>query len=304
MVSLSARVLIVALGTGTYLPAAAPASPSVPQRGSPRRLSTLSCAAGECRRVSWAAVPRGGHGSLCSPVRCHYLKPEHCWPDQGFYVSGRDLWPEQMCRQCGSLLFRSLAESVWIPVGHARRRGCVQAAWLQLTSWRDRYYFPLSGSGSHMITELNCAGSESYLWYCPYKEKYSVCYHGDTSLICSGGVFSFWWHFPEENPPGVYVRLGKAGQPLLCALQGSSGSPMQGPMFQREHRGCSFRLCSGDLRFGRRLARRAGCEEGVGFEPGHPPHGSLCSSPWVYSMFSEGSECLMPSGFLLFQTRD
>lgn len=115
---------------------------SVPQRGSPRRLSTLSCAAAGCRWVSWAAVPRGGRGSLCSPAKCRYLKPEHCWPDQGFYVSQRDRWPEQMCRQCGSLLFRSLAESMWVPVGHARRRGCVQGAWLQLTSWRDALLFP------------------------------------------------------------------------------------------------------------------------------------------------------------------
>ncbi|NXP28621.1 DMBT1 protein, partial [Scytalopus superciliaris] len=36
------------------------------------------------------------------------------------------------------------------------------------------------------ITEVNCAGHESFLWHCPYSYQYHVCHHGDASVICSG----------------------------------------------------------------------------------------------------------------------
>ncbi|KAM7102919.1 scavenger receptor cysteine-rich domain-containing protein DMBT1-like [Ciconia maguari] len=47
------------------------------------------------------------------------------------------------------------------------------------------HYFPSSGWYPYMMTEVNCAGSEDYLWYCPYKKEYSGCSHGDASVICS-----------------------------------------------------------------------------------------------------------------------
>ncbi|NWW38425.1 DMBT1 protein, partial [Panurus biarmicus] len=47
--------------------------------------------------------------------------------------------------------------------------------------------FPSSNSNSYMITEMNCAGYETYLWQCPYNYHYHVCHHGDASVICSGG---------------------------------------------------------------------------------------------------------------------
>ncbi|NXK04840.1 DMBT1 protein, partial [Herpetotheres cachinnans] len=49
------------------------------------------------------------------------------------------------------------------------------------------HYFPSSDWYPYMITEVNCAGSEDYLWYCPYNQEYFSCYHGDASVICSGG---------------------------------------------------------------------------------------------------------------------
>ncbi|XP_059677348.1 deleted in malignant brain tumors 1 protein [Gavia stellata] len=47
------------------------------------------------------------------------------------------------------------------------------------------HYFPSSNWYPYVMTEVNCVGSEEYLWYCPYKEEYSGCYHGDASVICS-----------------------------------------------------------------------------------------------------------------------
>ncbi|NXW51444.1 DMBT1 protein, partial [Nyctiprogne leucopyga] len=46
------------------------------------------------------------------------------------------------------------------------------------------HYFPSDDSYSYMMTEVNCTGSEDYLWECPY--DFSDCYHGDASVICSG----------------------------------------------------------------------------------------------------------------------
>ncbi|KAL2302730.1 hypothetical protein Nmel_010177 [Mimus melanotis] len=45
--------------------------------------------------------------------------------------------------------------------------------------------FPSSNSYPHMITAVNCVGYESYVWECPYDYQYSVCHHGDASVICS-----------------------------------------------------------------------------------------------------------------------
>lgn len=51
-------------------------------------------------------------------------------------------------------------------------------------------YFPSSGSDWYMMTAVDCAGYEDYLWYCPYDYS-SVCYNGDASVICSGGFLHF-----------------------------------------------------------------------------------------------------------------
>lgn len=51
-------------------------------------------------------------------------------------------------------------------------------------------YFP-SYSYWYMLTEVDCEGSEDYLWYCPFREAYSDCYHGAASVICSGGFMLF-----------------------------------------------------------------------------------------------------------------
>ncbi|XP_053804714.1 deleted in malignant brain tumors 1 protein-like [Vidua chalybeata] len=47
------------------------------------------------------------------------------------------------------------------------------------------YPFPPSNSYPYMITEVNCTGNENYVWQCPYKYKYSACYHGPASVVCS-----------------------------------------------------------------------------------------------------------------------
>ena len=61
------------------------------------------------------------------------------------------------------------------------------------------HYFPSSNSYPYMMTEVNCAGSEDYLWYCPHKEEYSVCYYGDASVICSGGFLHFGGIFLKKT---------------------------------------------------------------------------------------------------------
>ncbi|KAJ7418748.1 hypothetical protein BTVI_27673 [Pitangus sulphuratus] len=45
--------------------------------------------------------------------------------------------------------------------------------------------FPSSDLYPYVITEVNCAGYEEYLWECPYNYQYYVCHHGDASVICS-----------------------------------------------------------------------------------------------------------------------
>ncbi|XP_068054389.1 deleted in malignant brain tumors 1 protein-like [Anomalospiza imberbis] len=47
------------------------------------------------------------------------------------------------------------------------------------------YPFPPSNLYPYMITEVNCTGNENYVWQCPYTYKYSPCYHGAASVICS-----------------------------------------------------------------------------------------------------------------------
>ncbi|NXF57973.1 DMBT1 protein, partial [Ciccaba nigrolineata] len=49
-------------------------------------------------------------------------------------------------------------------------------------------HFPSSGWYPYMMTEVDCTGSEDYLWECPFKEEYSGCYSGDASVICSGAA--------------------------------------------------------------------------------------------------------------------
>ncbi|XP_075574013.1 scavenger receptor cysteine-rich domain-containing protein DMBT1 [Pelecanus crispus] len=47
------------------------------------------------------------------------------------------------------------------------------------------HYFPSSDWYPYMMTEVDCVGYEYSLWYCPYNEMHSGCYHGDASVICS-----------------------------------------------------------------------------------------------------------------------
>lgn len=60
------------------------------------------------------------------------------------------------------------------------------------------YPFPPSSSYPYMISEVNCTGSESYVWQCPYQYKYSACYHGAASVVCSGGCLGFGGIFPKK----------------------------------------------------------------------------------------------------------
>ncbi|KAL9847386.1 scavenger receptor cysteine-rich domain-containing protein DMBT1-like [Geothlypis trichas] len=47
------------------------------------------------------------------------------------------------------------------------------------------YPFPPSDSYSYLFTEMNCAGNEDFLWYCPYEYLHGPCYYGTASVICS-----------------------------------------------------------------------------------------------------------------------
>ncbi|NXD23088.1 DMBT1 protein, partial [Spelaeornis formosus] len=51
--------------------------------------------------------------------------------------------------------------------------------------------FPSRNTYPYMITEVNCAGYEDYVWQCPYNYQYHVCHHGDASVVCSGGCLCF-----------------------------------------------------------------------------------------------------------------
>ncbi|KAK4820985.1 hypothetical protein QYF61_009451 [Mycteria americana] len=68
-------------------------------------------------------------------------------------------------------------------------------------------YFPSSGWYPYVMTEVNCAGSEDYLWYCPYKEEYSGCSHGDASVICSDATTTTAAIFTASIPPGASLSL-------------------------------------------------------------------------------------------------
>ncbi|NXK63946.1 DMBT1 protein, partial [Sylvietta virens] len=66
--------------------------------------------------------------------------------------------------------------------------------------------FPSSDWYPYMITEVNCAGDETYLWHCPYNYQYRVCHHGDASVVCSGGCLCSGGVFLkkiclEQKPP-------------------------------------------------------------------------------------------------------
>uniref|UniRef100_A0A8C3XGN3 SRCR domain-containing protein n=1 Tax=Cyanoderma ruficeps TaxID=181631 RepID=A0A8C3XGN3_9PASS len=47
--------------------------------------------------------------------------------------------------------------------------------------------FPPSDTYGYVFTAVDCAGYESHLWWCPHEYQYGPCYHGDASVICSGG---------------------------------------------------------------------------------------------------------------------
>lgn len=49
------------------------------------------------------------------------------------------------------------------------------------------YSFPPSDSYGYLMTEVQCTGYESYLWYCPYEYLHGPCYYRDASVVCSGG---------------------------------------------------------------------------------------------------------------------
>ncbi|XP_032844647.2 CUB and zona pellucida-like domain-containing protein 1 [Tyto alba] len=132
------------------------------------------------------------------------------------------------------------------------------------------HYFPSSDAYPYMMTEVNCVGSEDYLWYCPYKEDYSACYHGDASVICSGdsscggllqGLSSSVQSpgYPDTYPNSArcvwHIRLQELDhrvelQFLDVELEGSScqfdaievydggspGSPLLGAVCRNDHR--------------------------------------------------------------------
>lgn len=81
------------------------------------------------------------------------------------------------------------------------------------------YPFPPSDSYSYLFTEMNCAGNEDFLWYCPHEYLHGPCYYGTASVICSGGCLCFGAIFLKK----ISLDGGgmKAVQPLLRA-QGSS----------------------------------------------------------------------------------
>uniref|UniRef100_A0A8C5U633 SRCR domain-containing protein n=1 Tax=Malurus cyaneus samueli TaxID=2593467 RepID=A0A8C5U633_9PASS len=58
------------------------------------------------------------------------------------------------------------------------------------------HHFPSDDLYPFVMTEVNCAGHESYLWQCPYNYQYHVCHHGEASVICSGGC-------PCIGEPGI-----------------------------------------------------------------------------------------------------
>lgn len=63
-------------------------------------------------------------------------------------------------------------------------------------------FFPSSSLYPYVITEVNCAGYESYVWQCPYSYQYQVCHHGDAYAICSGGCLCFGGIFLKKTHLG------------------------------------------------------------------------------------------------------
>ncbi|NXE37095.1 DMBT1 protein, partial [Ptilorrhoa leucosticta] len=64
--------------------------------------------------------------------------------------------------------------------------------------------FSSSNLYPYVITEVNCAGYENYLWQCPYNYQYQVCHHGDASVICSGGCLGFGGIFLKKTHLGLF----------------------------------------------------------------------------------------------------
>ncbi|XP_057885683.1 deleted in malignant brain tumors 1 protein-like [Melospiza georgiana] len=77
------------------------------------------------------------------------------------------------------------------------------------------YPFPPSDShSSEVFTEMNCTGSEEFLWYCPYKYQYDGCYHhGAASVICSDSGMTV----PPTTVIVEEIHLRLSGGPNECA---------------------------------------------------------------------------------------
>ncbi|XP_064320552.1 deleted in malignant brain tumors 1 protein [Phalacrocorax carbo] len=91
------------------------------------------------------------------------------------------------------------------------------------------YSFPSSNWNPYVMTEVNCAGSEDYLWYCPYKEEYYGCYQRDASVICSDSGITVplqtGTHAPSLTPPMPSITGAGSCGGLLEGLSGSIQSP-------------------------------------------------------------------------------
>ncbi|XP_074731572.1 scavenger receptor cysteine-rich domain-containing protein DMBT1-like isoform X1 [Strix uralensis] len=90
-------------------------------------------------------------------------------------------------------------------------------------------HFPSSGWYPYMMTEVDCTGSEDYLWECPFKEEYSGCYSGDASVICSDSGLTVPPptapdSFSSTSPVSLVTGASSCGG-LLQGLSGSVQSP-------------------------------------------------------------------------------
>ncbi|XP_023785057.1 deleted in malignant brain tumors 1 protein-like [Cyanistes caeruleus] len=117
---------------------------------------------------------------------------------------------------CGYLWDRQDAEVV------CRQLGCGSP----LT---DTHSFPSNDFYPYMITEVNCAGTERYLWHCPYTYQYRVCHHGDASVVCSDSGITVPPTAPAvsrlmfSRPWTTYENSSCGG--LLQGLSGTFQSP-------------------------------------------------------------------------------